>query len=76
MLSGSGTELCNPSDEGWFQGQTHMSTVLETMSSQNANNWLAMGNVGVSCTHAGGVASYPPVGTAVTGQVGSLMGLE
>lgn len=46
-----------------------MSTVLETMSNQNANNWLAMGNVGVSCTHAGGAASSPPVGTAVTGQV-------
>lgn len=78
-LSGSGDELGNHTDEGWFQGQTHMSIAPENMSNQNANHWFAMKSAAIRCSDVGRTASYSPGDTAVTEQVvstGSFMGLE
>ena len=40
LALGSGNELCNHTGEGWFQGQTHMSTAPEMMLIQNATTGL------------------------------------
>ena len=56
--------VCNHTDEGKFQGQTHMHTAPEITSNQNANNWFASRSVG----HAHRATILPPVGIAMIGQ--------
>lgn len=38
---------CNHTDDGQFRGHTHMRTVPEIMSNQNATNWFALRSVAV-----------------------------